>query len=228
MYTAQDRMAIVEEVPFWWHTINFGDGVFSPGHKNQHAQGIVSTALPTDLADRTVLDVGCWDGRYSFEAEERGAAEVLAIDDGWQKEFVRRRYGEEIDPAQGIRTARKVLDSTVRFEPIGLSELAGSGKEFDVTFYLGMVSRQVNPVQSLRVLHELTGETAIIESETLRQRNSKPRYKLYNHGEGGKSGNLYVPNVAALLDWCRQAGFQRTEMLRRYKLGSRTIVQAWK
>ena len=36
--------------------------------------------LPKRLDGRTVLDVGAWDGFYSFEMERRGAAKVLATD----------------------------------------------------------------------------------------------------------------------------------------------------
>lgn len=34
-----------------------------------------------DFKDKTVIDVGCWDGYFSFLAEELGARRVLAVDD---------------------------------------------------------------------------------------------------------------------------------------------------
>src|SRR5258706_14494121 len=36
--------------------------------------------IPADLSGKTVLDVGAWDGFFSFEFERRGAKRVLAID----------------------------------------------------------------------------------------------------------------------------------------------------
>ena len=220
---------MVEEVPFWWHTINFGDAVVSPGHNNLYDQGVISKALPFDLTGKSVLDVGCWDGAHSFEAEEKDAAEVLAIDSGQQQEFVRSRYDQEIDPTQGIRTAQKLLDSAVQFEPIDFSEMEGSGQEFDVTFYLGVLYHQRYPLRSLRTLREVTGETAIIESATLRWPSQKPQYKFYPNDEFNHDPtNWFVPNVPGLLDWVHRAGFQKAELLKRYGLGSRAIVQAWK
>ena len=37
-----------------------------------------------DFAGKTVLDLGCWDGYWSFYAERRGAKHVLATDDRTQ------------------------------------------------------------------------------------------------------------------------------------------------
>jgi tRNA (mo5U34)-methyltransferase len=36
--------------------------------------------IPADLSGKTVLDVGAWDGFFSFEFERRCAKRVLAID----------------------------------------------------------------------------------------------------------------------------------------------------
>jgi len=36
--------------------------------------------LPEDLRGKSVLDIGCNEGFFAFEAERRGAAYVLAID----------------------------------------------------------------------------------------------------------------------------------------------------
>src|SRR5262245_8319886 len=37
-----------------------------------------------DFRGKTVLDIGCWDGYWSFYAERRGARSVLASDDASQ------------------------------------------------------------------------------------------------------------------------------------------------
>ena len=48
-----------------------------------------------DLSGRTVLDIGAYDGFYSFEAERRGAARVLATDSwtwNWPGSDARRNF----------------------------------------------------------------------------------------------------------------------------------------
>jgi hypothetical protein len=73
--------AAVAAVPYWCHSIDVGHGVTTPGIKTTayHANELASLALP-DLRGRTVLDIGAWDGYYSFAAEARGAARVVAGD----------------------------------------------------------------------------------------------------------------------------------------------------
>ena len=56
----------------WFHTIDLGDGIITPGQKDTPAE-LVHLHLPADLSGQTVLDIGAYDGFYSFEAERRGA-----------------------------------------------------------------------------------------------------------------------------------------------------------
>ena len=64
----------------WFHTIDLGPLGVTPGADNS-PQRLARMRFPADLRDKSVLDVGAWDGFYSFEAERRGAARVLATDD---------------------------------------------------------------------------------------------------------------------------------------------------
>ena len=44
-----------------------------------------------DVTGRSVLDIGAWDGKYSFLAEQEGAARVVALDHyAWGVDFVAR------------------------------------------------------------------------------------------------------------------------------------------
>ena len=65
---------------FWWHSIDLGDRV-TPGHKSPDLleREWSNLRLP-DLAGRSVLDIGCWDGWFSFRAERERAARVVALD----------------------------------------------------------------------------------------------------------------------------------------------------
>jgi SAM-dependent methyltransferase len=68
---------------WWYHRIAIADGLYTPStvaqfqpmwNFNLHAMNAV------DFNGRKVLDVGCRDGLFSFEAERRGAREVIGID----------------------------------------------------------------------------------------------------------------------------------------------------
>lgn len=53
----------------WFHTIDLGNGILTPGHKDTPAE-VVHMRLP-DLSGRTVTDVGAYDGFYSSSRCER-------------------------------------------------------------------------------------------------------------------------------------------------------------
>ena len=57
----------------WFHSIDLGGGIVTPG-LDCDPRRLEQMSLPADLSGRTVLDIGAWDGFYSFEAERRGAA----------------------------------------------------------------------------------------------------------------------------------------------------------
>ena len=73
--TLQARIA---ELPFWYHKIALPHGIVTPGF-NPHFPA--KYRVPADLTGKRVLDVGAWDGYWTFDALKRGAREVVAIDD---------------------------------------------------------------------------------------------------------------------------------------------------
>src|SRR5262245_61575244 len=77
----------------WFHRIRFPDGTTTPGLDNS-AVKLERLRLPVSLTNKTVLDIGAWDGFFSFEAERRGAARVLATDSFvWQNKTWGSRAG---------------------------------------------------------------------------------------------------------------------------------------
>lgn len=90
--TLQTRIA---SFPFWYHKIELPGGVVTPGWApiSQEAYRI-----PADLTGKRVLDVGAWDGFWTFEALKRGAKQAVAIDDfsdylGHLKDADRKAWG---------------------------------------------------------------------------------------------------------------------------------------
>ena len=59
--------------------MDLGQGVITKGVDNT-PERLSRLQWPATLAGQSVLDVGAWDGFFSFEAERRGAARVVATD----------------------------------------------------------------------------------------------------------------------------------------------------
>src|SRR5438132_14127055 len=64
----------------WFHRIDLGNGIVTPGEDNT-PEKLATLGMPDDLSGVSVLDIGAWDGFFSYEAERRGARRVLATDD---------------------------------------------------------------------------------------------------------------------------------------------------
>src|SRR5262245_47179094 len=60
----------------WFHTIDFGQGIVSPGDDDSQRK-LKRLQIPANLTGKSFLDIGAWDGFFSFEAERRGATRVL-------------------------------------------------------------------------------------------------------------------------------------------------------
>ena len=123
--------AAVGRIPLWWHSIDLG-GVVTPGVKTPAilAAELAGLRLP-DLRGRTVLDVGAWDGYYSFAAERAGAARVVALDHlVWAAEMSRftRLWSavlEELPAGRVPPDAVDVLRASELWDPAGLPGRAG-------------------------------------------------------------------------------------------------------
>jgi len=119
----------MEALPLWMHTIDLGGGVLTPGAWTPEDQaGTLGALEQIGFRGKKVLDVGCLDGLWSFEAERRGAAEVYATDLVSQVTPNREPY---------FRLAHELLGSRARYVPdLSVFDVARLGvRDFDVVLY---------------------------------------------------------------------------------------------
>lgn len=64
----------------WWHQVPLKDGRITPGRAPVYLLEKEYLFDQIDFNNRSVIDIGCWDGYFSFKAEERRAKEVIALD----------------------------------------------------------------------------------------------------------------------------------------------------
>jgi len=143
--------AVLEEVPFWFHTFSLdGGSIYTPGVARDHRYRI--PAIPADLRGRSVLDVGAFDGFYSFLAESRGAERVVAVDNEQYRDWVRARWGIEVEGGEGLRAISRLLDSKVVYKRLDAFDLDALGERFDLILCFGILHRVENPLGLLGVL----------------------------------------------------------------------------
>lgn len=76
--TKDELEARIAAFPYWYHRIELPDGVVTPGWAPIDAGAY---RVSEDLTGKRVLDIGAWDGFWTFEALKRGASQAIAIDD---------------------------------------------------------------------------------------------------------------------------------------------------
>ena len=160
--------------------------------------------IPADLAGKRVLDIGCWDGWFSFELERRGA-EVMAID-CWDNPRFR-----QVHAAYRSRVDYRLMD---------MYELTPrSVGRFDIVLFMGVLYHLKHPLLALERVCALTTDLAVVDSFILREGQHPPEQLLrpilefYETDEmGGQTDNWFGPSLPALLGMCRVAGFPRVEL----------------
>lgn len=198
----------------WRHTIDLGKGIITPGEIEMSKLDIL--AMPEDLTGKTVLDIGAWDGYYSFLAEKRGATVTATDDVEWAWGCRGVRTGKA-----GFDLAKAVLKSDVQEYPSSVYNLSSEtlGK-FDIVFFLGVIYHLKSPLRGLQVVYDLTQEMAIIETLSVANNSKKPL--LTFDRELGK-GNYFVPNLACLSKMLLEVGFRDVKPTRQYPRVARNI-----
>jgi tRNA (mo5U34)-methyltransferase len=191
----------------WYHSFELPDGTLIDGVNplSRLRERFWRFPIPADLHGHRVLDIGAWDGWFTFEAERRGAA-VTAIDVAQVPHFLELH-----------RKFNSFADYRV-FEIYELPE-AGLGK-FDIVFLLGVLYHLRHPLLALEIVCGLATDVAIVESfvtdgETWRKHAGEiPAMEFYEGYElGNQFDNWSGPTVACLMAMCRSAGFARVELL---------------
>lgn len=205
-----DRDEIRQQVASitWHHTIDLGHGIVTPGGDNSPRK-LKRLALPASFSGKRVLDVGAWDGFFSFEAERRGATEVLATDS-----FIWQGYGPGVGKA-GFDLAKRALGSRVHEREVDVLELdpADIGT-WDVVLFLGVLYHMRHPQLALDRIAGVTSGMAVIETAADMLWIRRPAIAFYPHDElAGDATNWCAPNLAALKGMLLAAGFSRVEVV---------------
>lgn len=186
----------------WWHTIDLGMGILTPGLEPENGSRDPFLRIPEDLAGKIVWDVGAWDGKYSFIAEQRGA-DVVALDP-WTKN------------REGIHFAKKCLGSSVHIRD-GDIETEDLTDWADVIFCFGVLYHlKHGPMLALdRMFSALVpGGLLIVETALAPSWHFDDATPLMEFVEGERSGdptNWWYPNRACMEAMLRATGFVDVE-----------------
>jgi tRNA (mo5U34)-methyltransferase len=160
-----DAERVRDSVPLWFHTFALGSGIYTPGIARDH--GYRLAVLGADrFAGRSVLDVGAFDGFYSFLAEARGARRVVAVDNEQYVDWVRARFGVTLRGGAGFRAIAGLIGSRVEYRRMDALDVHRLGERFDVALCFGILHRVTDPLGLLRSLVDVLAPGGEIVLET--------------------------------------------------------------
>ncbi|HEY2943208.1 MAG TPA: DUF1698 domain-containing protein [Vicinamibacteria bacterium] len=197
----------------WYHQIELAPGVVTPGVVDSRRRAQL-LEFPADLTGKRVLDIGAYDGYFSFEAEKRGASYVLA-------------YDHNPPDMYGFSTAKEILGSRVEHRVGNVYDLSPETVGlFDVVLFLGVIYHLRSPLLALERVHSVCTDTMYLESHvtsgglieggklrTGREIDdairSVPFAQFYAGGElNDDVTNWWTPTILCLEGWIRSHGFE--------------------
>jgi tRNA (mo5U34)-methyltransferase len=190
----------------WYHTIDLGGGVVTRGVDDTPLR-LSRLQFPRDLSGKSVLDIGAWDGFYSFEAERRGAARVVATDHyAWHGTGWGTGKGKS-----GFELARAVLGSRVEDVDVDVMSLSPERLgTFDVVLFLGVLYHVPDPLAALQRVAAMTADLLIVETVIDMIGISRPAAAFYPGRElNDDPTNWWGPNEAAVAGLLKAVGFTR-------------------
>jgi tRNA (mo5U34)-methyltransferase len=201
----------------WHQRWEVFDGVYLPG-RNDVQTILEYVGLPDDLTGKRVLDVGAWNGGFSFECERRGASEVVA-------------FSLEDPNTSGFNRLKAVLGSKVSYVLDSVYNLGPDALgQFDIVLFLGVLYHLRYPLLAADKLRSVTRGELLIETHVIDEcfipagktsaealslahvcpsLRGVPLWQFYRRNElGNDPSNWFGPNLTAVAEGFGSAGFE--------------------
>ena len=207
----------------WFHNIRVQGVQTAPEHflgdypavKWRH----LAAALPADLSNKSVLDIGCNAGFYSLELKQRGAARVLGIDT--EEHYLKQ-----------ARLVRDELGLDIEYKLCSAYEVPSLAEQFDIVLFMGLFYHLRYPLYALDRVVQVVAPSGLLVFQTLFRPHAVahatapvapdypfweegafldpafPQMRFFEHKFAGDATNWWIPNQQGVEAMLRSAGLQ--------------------
>lgn len=197
IYTTEELQAKIDKIE-WFHNMEL-NGIWTGGPNDCQTE-VESWDFPKDyFSGKTVLDVGAWDGFYSFHAEKQGAKAVTGLD--YPKAV------NELGRLEGFKLAKEVYNSEVKRVTADIMEY--DADTYDVVIFAGVLYHLENPYLALQKVKNLVnpGGSLFIETHACRRLETIPIMQFYPSDSLCKDKtNFWGPNRTCLQSMITEIG----------------------
>lgn len=199
-YSDEDVQKMLKSVSYWYHSFRFGNVSNSSTRTSLNYQMWVSQNIPLNLKGKSVLDIGAYDGFYSFLCESRGAERVLAIDIEAHDDL-----STEKTHSSGFQICKKILNSKVEYKKMSVYDLDLISETFDLVLFFGIYYHLANPVLGFEKILPKVNDALFVAGHVLDTQEPIMRYS--------KDHNWWVASPQCLLKIGKRLGFKDVEIL---------------
>jgi tRNA (mo5U34)-methyltransferase len=201
----------------WFHNLDLAGVKTAPSHflgdypaskwrRFEHA-------IPRDLRNKSVLDIGCNAGFHAIEMKRRGAERVVGIDTD-------ERYLAQ------ARLAIEVCGVDVALRSMSIYDVGELRERFDVVLFMGVLDQLRYPLLALDLLHEHVAGDMLVFQTRMQGSEQAPNVKADPFKEervfddpgypkmhfvekryAGHPKSWWIPNRASAAAMVRSAGF---------------------
>jgi tRNA (mo5U34)-methyltransferase len=196
-----------------WHSpIDLGHGIITKGRSTQKRfeRRLRLLGIPEDLRGKQVLDIGTWDGFFTWEMEKRGG-QVMAIDQWDDVSF------------EQFEWVRRVKGSAVRYQRMDVFDITPENTGvFDLILFAGVLYHLRYPLATLEKIRKCCRGQLILETVCMIPafHNNFPMMAFFPGDEEAlKTPRFWDISGAATIPWVKEAllaaGFKRVEVVYR-------------
>lgn len=153
--TAKQTLAYtLERLGPWYHNVEFAKGVSSNPSNPDYPMArwrVLKEVVPHDLQGKSVLDIGCNSGFFSFEMKKRNAGRVVGVDI-MQYLLAQSRFGSHW------------FDLPMDLRECGAYDVDRLDEQFDVVVFIGVLYHLKHPLYALEKIAAVCKETMYFQS----------------------------------------------------------------
>ena len=200
-----DLVAKINSLP-WFHEIEIKPGLLTPGRsKYQQLLSVYNIYFKDGIANKTILDIGCYDGFMSFMAAKE-AKSVTANDF-----FIWKHH-------EGARECFNLAYEFLGSKNVEILELdldlvnTNTVKPHDIVLFAGIFYHLENPYLILKNVSELAKEQLIVETHLDALHLNRPAMIYYPGTElNGDGTNFWGPNPECVVGMLKNCGFNKID-----------------
>ncbi len=221
MASPEEMAEEIKKFRFWYHKIDLGNGVITPGLDLDQQWNMTRETRDTlDYKGKNVLDIASFDGMWAFEAEKLGASLVVATDCYYETYknflFCRNALNSRVIPYYNI-SPYDLYNRLDVFLEENWEDQKPYDRLFDIVQHLGLLYHLRDPMLTLSQARSVIRTGGHLLMETAAVVNEESSFMLFN-GVPPQEQRIYkdtttwwAPTIPCLREMLRASFFEPIE-----------------